>query len=97
MRTIPNGAGKTFDFMIEGGDEVYSLPLARYMPVALTQRLSRVLAMPDGEQKELEATDAMLDLLRTYMGEAADTLTLEAMQAIFEAWQENGGDELGES
>lgn len=86
----------TFDFKFDNSEKVYSLPLMTSLPLVKLRNLTAIAAMPDGADKELAAVDMQLDLLREYMGDDAETLTATQVQAIFAAWQEAGGAELGE-
>ena len=97
MLTISTAENKTFDFVIEGSETVYSLPLAMNLPLSELRKVSAIAALPDGEEKNIAAIDMQLNLLEKYMGEVAGTLTGAQVQAIFEGWNDaSGGAELGE-
>lgn len=96
MLTIPAAEPQTFDFVLDGEEQVYSLPLARQLPLAMLQSFAAIAGMADGDEKNAAAITAQLDILRQYMGERADALTGEQVQAIFDAWNAASGDELGE-
>lgn len=77
-----------FEFVVPGDDTVYSLPLLKFLPVAVVDRAQRaggdigaVLdAFGDGEARR-----------------AVETLDAAQIEALTEAWGEASGIRLGES
>ena len=82
-----------FEFRLEGDDKVYKIPLAASMP-AVT-----ILRMRDAD-KNGEGFDAQLAMLKRYMGDVVDDLSVDVANAILEAWGEESnkqGASAGES
>ena len=74
---IESSAGGSFDFRLEGDDEVYSIPLASSLPLAFVR-----MAMAG------DAADFPLALLDKFCPEFAqrDDVTIGTVRAVFEAW-----------
>jgi len=84
MRDITTQAKQTMEFTLNGGDEVYSLPLASSIP------MTKLLEIAEASEKgDNEAARCHVDFLREHLGdEVVDSMTVGDMRAIVEAWQE---------
>lgn len=96
MKTITAENGSDFQFVIEGDDKVYTLPLPTSLPLVEMRRLIAVSSIEDENERTLAIIDAELELLSSYMGDKAYKLTGEQVRLIFEAWSDSGGAGLGE-
>ena len=95
MRTFGAEKKETFDFMIEGSTETYSLPLASAMTV--TELNDMIVAQEKGTS---ELFRYQVDLMRKYMGDIVDNLTAGTIAEILRAWEEathEAGASAGES
>lgn len=82
------------EFAIGDSEKVYKLPLAASLPMSTLIELREVSGAG-----EVEAMRFQVDLLRKYMGDDVDMLTVGDVAAIYEAWNEEsskGGSDLGE-
>ena len=93
MRTFGVGKTEYFEFMLEGDDKVYKIPLAASMPFGVLN-----------EMNEARDTDgsvpAQIRMLRKYMGDVVDELSAGVLSDIMRAWSEecvNSGASMGES
>lgn len=92
MRTFSKSKIEYFEFQLEGDNAVYKIPLASSMPFSLIEKMSGV----EGD----DSIKLQMEILRKYMGDAADELTIGMMADIISAWSEAStaaGASLGES
>jgi len=83
MRKFGTDAPEFLEFQLGEGDEIYRLPLAASMP------MEKMVGLQEAVNKgQAESLRYQLDLLRGYIGDAADALTAGDMTAIFTAWSE---------
>lgn len=83
MRTFGAEKKETFDFMIEGSEKTYSLPLTSAMPVT---ELNDMMAAQ--EKGSYVLFRYQVDLMRKYMGDIVDSLTAGTVAEILKAWEE---------
>lgn len=82
------------EFAIGDSEKVYKLPLAASLPMSTLIELREASGAG-----EVEAMRFQVDLLRKYMGDDVDMLTVGDVAAIYEAWTDEsskGGSTLGE-
>lgn len=94
MRKFGTDKPELLEFQLGDSDKVHSIPLAGSMPADDLIRMSEV------EDNDTEAFKLEYELLRKYIGDAADNLTAGDVLAIFRAWREESdkqGAEPGES
>lgn len=92
MRTFTRTKLEYFEFQLEGDETVYRIPLAANMPIGLIERM--------GMASKEDALGLQIDILRKYMGDAANELPLGMVKDIFMAWTEEStkaGANVGES
>lgn len=83
MRKFGTDAPRLMAFTLGDDDTVYEMPLASSMP------MERLIELNEGVAKGgVEALRAQMDLLRRYIGDAADSLTAGEMTEILAAWNE---------
>ena len=83
MRTFGTDAPQFMSFKLGDGDTVYNLPLAASLPMTALLEMGEAAVKGDAA-----ALRCQFDLLRRYMGEAADELTAGQVREIFAAWTE---------
>lgn len=94
MRKFGTDAPQFMEFTLGGSEKVYSIPLAASMPMDTLIELQEAAAKGGPESLRFQ-----MELLRRYIGDAADTLTAGAMTEIYSAWNEESaktGATLGE-
>lgn len=92
MRTFGESNVKRFEFKLEGSDRIYGIPLAADMPYSILDRMRNASAE--------ESFPAQVDMLRKYMGNVVDELTVGTLSDILRAWSEESnktGASVGES
>lgn len=99
MRKFGNDAPEFMSFTLgHTGKKVYKMPLAASMPMTIAVRFSEIAALPE-DQQGVESIKFQLEVLRRYVGDAADDLTASQVAEIFEAWGEESSEQgasLGE-
>ena len=93
MRKFGKEAAKVFEFQIEGSEKVYAIPLAASLPSA------ELLKLREADEKG-EGFLAQREMLRKYMGDIVDNLSVATLGEIFKAWAEEStaqGEDPGES
>lgn len=75
--------GGKFEFRIEGEETVYSIPKAKNLPASVAFDLSEAAKSGEG----IQATRIFLDLLDSNCPGLTETLTIEQLIALVEAWQ----------
>ena len=94
MRKFGTDAPKFMSFTLGDDDTVYRLPLAASMPMDVLIELGEAAGKGGTESLRYQ-----VDLLRRYIGDAADALTAGDVSAIYSAWNEESalsGAEAGE-
>ena len=83
MRKFGTDAPEFMAFTLGDGETVYKLPLAASLP------MPTLIEMDDAAAKgDAEALRFQFELLRRYIGDAADGLTGGDVRAIYQAWNE---------
>ena len=93
MRKFGKEAAKVFEFQIEGSEKVYAIPLAASLPSA------ELLQLQEADEKG-EGFLAQREMLRKYMGDIVDNLSVATLGEILKAWAEEStaqGEDPGES
>lgn len=93
MRKFGKEAAKVFEFQIEGSEKIYKIPLAASLPSA------ELLELQKADEKG-EGFFAQREMLRKYMGDIVDELTVSTLGDILKAWAEEStaqGEDPGES
>ena len=85
-----------FAFKIEGDNKLYKLPLMQYLPIKIVRDLGHISAKEDGDEKNIEMLDFMIDILDRYTPGLTDDLTQSDMGTIFEAWSDASETNMGE-
>lgn len=85
-----------FAFKIDGDKTLYKLPLMQYLPIKVIRDLGHISAEDDGEKKNIEMLDFMIDILDRYAPGLTDNLTQSDMGTIFEAWSDASETNMGE-
>lgn len=83
---VIGGHQETFDFKLEGEEQVYHLPLMRYLP------LKRLRGLAELQKKGGDLVDLMIDILDEYAPGVTDHITGEQLALIFKAWAAAGND-----
>ena len=83
MRKFGTDAPEFMEFTLGGSENVYRMPLAASMPMDTLIELQEATAKGGAESLRFQ-----MNLLRRYIGDAADTLTASAMTEIYTAWNE---------
>jgi len=91
MRKFGNDKPELMSFTLGSGKKVYNIPLAASMPATLILKMQK--AYQDGE---IAAFEFQLDILKKYIGNAADDLTAGDVRDIFNAWTEDSKDQGAE-
>ena len=90
MRKFGTDKPEVMEFQIGDSDKVYTIPLAASMPAPV------LIKMADLADNDTEAFKFQYELLKKYMGDAADDLTATEIRDIINAWYEesekNGAD-----
>lgn len=89
---IDFNAPKTFDFALEEGGEVYSIPLLSYLPFVFLRKMMT-------EKKEESFAFALIDEFCPEI-QQNPLFTMGAAAALFEAWKKastEDGTDMGES
>jgi hypothetical protein len=81
MRKFGTDAPEFLSFTLGDDDTVYNLPLAASLPMSTLLDLQEAAAKGEAERYQLE-------LLRTYIGDKVDSLTVADVTAIYQAWNE---------
>lgn len=76
-------SGGTFDFRIEGKRKVYSIPKAKNLPASVAFDLSEAAKSGEG----IQATRIFLDMLERHCPGLTDSLTIDQLTALVDAWQ----------
>ena len=76
------------EFTLGKSKKVYKLPLAASMPMGTLKRMTAIASIEGEEQQGAAALELEFDILREYIGEAADKLTGKEVNEIFTAWRE---------
>ena len=79
MLTIPRPK-QTFDFKLEGGDEVYSLPLMKNLPV---EYVAEIAALAGDEHAALNLIVRVLD---EFAPGVTKRIGSDGLTVLFEAW-----------
>lgn len=93
MRKFGQEAAKVFEFVLEGSEKVYEIPLAASLPSA------ELLKLQEADEKG-EGFFAQREMLRKYMGDIVDDLSVATLGEILKAWAEEStaqGEDPGES
>ena len=93
MRKFGKEAVEYFQFQLEGSDVVYKIPLAASLPAGELMDLQEANENDEGFRSQYE-------MLRKYMGDAVENLTVSTVGDILSAWAEessNQGASPGES
>ena len=96
MRNFATDKPVMMEFTLGNSKKVYGLPLATSMPVPLLNKMSAISELPK-EQQESASVSVEYEVLRHYIGDAADTLTASQIGEIFAAWFEESAGEAGVS
>lgn len=94
MRKFGTDKPDLMEFQIGDSDKVYTIPLAASMPAA------ELIKMSELADNDTEAFKFQFELLKKYMGDAADDLTATEVRDIINAWyeeSEKNGADPGES
>ena len=94
MRKFGKDKPELMSFTLGNSKKVYNIPLAASMPATLILDMQK--AYKEGESAAFEF---QLNMLRKYIGEAADELTAGDVRNIIDAWAEYSkeqGAEVGE-
>lgn len=83
MRKFGKDAPEFLEFTLGDSKTVHKLPLAASMPMDTLIEFQEATAKGGAESLKFQ-----MDLLRRYIGDAADTLTAGDMTAIYSAWNE---------
>ena len=75
MRKFGKEAAKVFEFQIEGSEKIYEIPLAASLPSA------ELLKLQEADEKG-EGFFAQREMLRKYMGDIVDELTVSTLGDI---------------
>lgn len=92
MRKFGENKVKRFEFQLEGDDKVYSIPLVADMPYSVLDRMRNAT--------EDESFPVQVEMLRKYMGDIVDDLSVGMLSEILRAWSEEStksGASVGES
>ena len=81
MRKFGKEAAKVFEFQLEGSETVYKIPLAASLPSA------ELLELQKADEKG-EGFFAQREMLRKYMGDIVDDLSVATLGEILKAWAE---------
>ena len=81
MRKFGVDKPQMMSFTLGDSDKVYSIPLAASLPITALADMQAAQ-----EAGDVELFNYEVRLLRTYIGEAVDTLTVGDIRDIFEAW-----------
>lgn len=93
MRKFGTSAVEYFEFQLEGDEKIYRIPLAAAMPYSL---LDDMYKAADTENR----FTSQVNMLRKYMGDVVDELTVGVLSDILRAWGEasnDAGASVGES
>lgn len=93
MRKFGTEATKVFEFQLEGSEKVYEIPLAASLPSG------ELLNLQTADEKD-EGFFAQREMLRKYMGDIVEELTVTTLSDILKAWAEEStaqGEDPGES
>lgn len=93
MRKFGKEAAKVFEFLLEGSEKIYGIPLAASLPSG------ELFDLQKAEEKG-EGFLAQREMLRKYMGDIVDELTVTTLEDILKAWAEESraqGEDPGES
>lgn len=89
MRTFGKDSPRFMEFKMEGGDEVYRLPLAASMKPAYNLRLFEAGRAEGEGEREYMAQRLMVDMFTDYLGsEFVESVTASQMLEIWLAWME---------
>lgn len=94
MRKFGKDKPELMSFTLGNSKKVYTIPLAASMPATLILEMQKAYKGGD-----VAAFEFQLNLLKKYIGEAADELTAGDVRDIFDAWTEDSkeqGAEVGE-
>lgn len=85
MRKFGTDKPDLMKFQIGDSDKVYTIPLAASMPASVLIKMSELA------ENDAEAFKFQFELLKKYMGDAADELTATEVRDIIDAWYEESG------
>ena len=88
MRKFGTDTPEFMTFTLGNSKKVYKLPLAASMPISVAVQFSEIAAISDEDMQNAASSKLQLDILRRYIGDAADDLTAAQVAEIFEAWAE---------
>lgn len=94
MRKFGTDKPELMSFKLGDSDKVYTIPLAASMPAAVLIKMSELA------DNDAEAFKFQFELLKKYIGDAADDLTATEVRDIINAWyeeSEKNGADPGES
>lgn len=92
MRRFGNTGAEYFEFQLEGSKKTYRIPVAASMPYSVLSKLRS--ATSD------EAFPVQVEMLRKYMGDVVDELSVGVLSDILRAWSaesKDAGADVGES
>ncbi|MBR2838983.1 MAG: hypothetical protein IKE55_09385 [Kiritimatiellae bacterium] len=89
MRTFGKDSPRFMEFMVDGDERVYRLPLAASIRADFNLRLFEVARVDDPGDREYFAQKLMIDIFTEYLGEEfVASMTTAQMLEIWLAWTE---------
>jgi hypothetical protein len=91
MYKITADDAKTFDFQVEGSDEVYSVPLLSKLPISLLLKAQKYYKDINDEEFELDVLeffDFLGEIFDPYAPGLLKTLSMEQAALLFKAYQD---------
>lgn len=91
MRKFGKDKPELMSFNLGNSKKVYNIPLAASMPATLILKMQEAY-----KEGEAAAFAFQLDLLKKYIGDAADNLTAGDVRDIFNAWAADSAEQGAE-
>lgn len=86
-----------FEFKLQGNKKLYSIPLAKYLPLRMAQHFQKLSLVKGEEEQAAAGAQMMVEILEKYCPDIVDDISSDTALKIFEAWQEADPDvDLGE-
>ena len=90
MRKFGKDKPELMSFQIGDSEKVYTLPLAASLPASV------LIEMNKAGEDDAKAFEFQYELLKRYMGKAAEELTAGDIRDIMDAWMKESADQGAE-
>lgn len=88
MRNFGTDKKKDVQFTLGDDPTIYAVPLLPYVPLVHINAISKANLIEDEDARAVARIDAVIDMLRLYLGDKVDTLTADNVTEIFDALNE---------